>query len=96
MKSINSLRSTSLFSKDLNVIYMVSKGCVKYASILLQIFWFRILLGNCIVSHVSLHLFFQIIQYMHFLKIILLKGKLMGITFDVGRVTVYAHYTKNV
>ena len=27
---------------------------------------------------------------MHFLKMILLKGKLMGITFDVGRVTVYA------
>ena len=75
---------------------MVSKSCVKYASMLLQIFGFCILLGNCIVSHVSLHLFFQIIRCMHFLKMILLKGKLMGITFDVGRVTVYALYTKKL
>ena len=37
---------------------MVSKSGVKFASMLLHIFWFCILLGNCIVSHVSLHLFF--------------------------------------
>ena len=29
---------------------------------------------------------------MHFLKMKLLKGNLMGITFDVGRVTAYALY----
>ena len=34
MKFINSLRFTSLFSKDLSVIFMVSKSCVKYASML--------------------------------------------------------------
>ena len=44
VKFINALRLTSLFSKDLSVIYMVSKSCVKYASMLLQI-----LLGNFIV-----------------------------------------------
>ena len=75
---------------------MVSKSCVKYASMLLQIFGFCILLGNCIVLHVSLHIFVQIIRYMHFLKIILLKGKLLGITFAVGRVKVYALYTKKL
>ena len=39
VKFINSLRFTSLFSKVLRVIYMVSESCVKYAS-MLQFFWF--------------------------------------------------------
>ena len=39
VKSINSLRFTSLFSKVLSFLYMVSKSCVKYAS----------MLGNCVV-----------------------------------------------
>ena len=39
-ENFNSLRFTSLFSKVLSVIYMVSKSCVNYASMLLPIFLF--------------------------------------------------------
>ena len=66
---------------------MVSKSCVKYAS-MLQIFWFSILLGNYSLAHFIAHFCPNFIRCMHFLKMILLKGKLIGITFDDGRVTV--------
>ena len=69
-------------------------SCVKYTLACYCKFFYSEFCWETIISHVSLHLFSKI--YDAFLKMILIKGNLMGISFDVGRVTVYAHYTKKV
>ena len=83
----NFLRFRALFGTIFRVMIIKKIREVRWHVVSIVLF-LNILWGNCMFSTFYCTLLKIVHALMHFLKMIFLRGELMRITFDVGRVTV--------